>query len=292
VSRLTDYAGPTARTTIERASTRDPRRLGVMAKLDGAYARVSIGRDGRISSILSRAGLPIRQLADLIGIVAGPPDSVFHGEVEAFTEAANRTAETRGYRLAHLFDCSRLAGEDMSAAPFSERHGAIYRAHSWVEGEGRARRRDWRLDADGAAHDARTGRYCPAVPRDLRRLPVVPLVRGKGAIESTWREHVELHGGEGIVIAALDAPLGRRLAKVKVRATAELDATCVSVGNRAAMMTWRGIRFVVSAAGTKRPAPNELWSVAISGWHERSTQPRHARLQRRRDDLSPAALAA
>ena len=263
-----------------------------MPKIDGCYCRISVGRDGRISSILSRAGEPIRQLGDLIGVVAGPPDSVFHGEAEAFSEAASRIAETRGHRLIHLFDCSRLGGADLARQPFAERHAGLYRAQSWIEGEGRARDRRWSVDAAGSAHDAATGRYCRAVPFDLRRLPVVPLTRGKGAIDRLWAEHVDRDGGEGIVVCALDAPLGRRRAKVKIRTVQTVDAVCISAGPRAAVMDWRGIRFVLAATGRKRPSPGELWEVAVSGWHETSTQPKHARLTKRRDDLQPAAPIA
>src|SRR3990167_11218694 len=96
---LTDFVGATARLSPERGLALPSARWGWQPKHDGAYARVSLDRRGRISNVLSRAGSPIREAADLVGILAGPPDSVLHGELESHTEAGNRLAPAPRPRL-------------------------------------------------------------------------------------------------------------------------------------------------------------------------------------------------
>ena len=64
---LTDYVGATSRVTPERGLALSADAWGWMPKLDGIYARVSTDRRGRIFSVLSRAGTPVREARDLIG---------------------------------------------------------------------------------------------------------------------------------------------------------------------------------------------------------------------------------
>jgi hypothetical protein len=291
---LVDYPGPRGRLTLERALelAGDARRWAAMSKVDGVCARVRLDARGRIASVLSRAGAELREAADLVGIEAGPPDCVFWGELEAHTEAGNRAAEARGWRALHLWDCTRLAGEDLSRAPFRDRWGALHRAQSWVEGEGRARGGDWTLDAGGAAHD-RAGRFTRAIPRDLRRLPIAPLVRGRGAVEALWRADVELAGGEGLVLANLDAPAARARAKAKIKRQVELDAQVVEVGAGVARLSWGGRTFTVGAGGARgrELRRGQVVEVLVDGFYDGAgVVPRHPRITRLREDLaaSPA----
>jgi hypothetical protein len=278
---LLDYAGPKSRTTAARGLDLDPRRWAWMPKQDGEYVRISTDRTGRVSNVLSRAGRFVPEARDLVGILAGPPDSVFAGELEAHTEAGNRLAACRGWRAVHLFDASRYGGRDVSALPFTERYGLLHQAHAAIELDGR--RNPWVDDDNGVAHDVRTGRFAKRVPRDIRRLPVVPLARGRGAGEALWRSFVELGGGEGLVACRLDAPLGRRGAKVKLKETSEIDCRVIAVDARAALVEYGGRMFTVGArAGL---AVGQVVEVLHDGWFESSSTPRFARISRTRTDL-------
>lgn len=280
---LTDYCGAGSRLTPERGLELDPRRWAWMPKVDGVYARVSLDRRGRISNILARSGSPLREAADLIGLVVGPPDSVFHGELDAHTESGNRTALLRGWRALHLFDCTRFAGQDIAARPFVKRYGALHRAHAELELAGR--NTPWLDDENDRAHDKRTGRYSRRIPRDIRRTPIVPLVRVHGA--TLWREHVELGGGEGLVAVRLDAPARARNAKRKIKATDTLDCRVLACEGGAARLEYGGNAFTVSARGAwSALQPGQVVEVACDGWYETQTAPRFARIVRVRVDLA------
>lgn len=281
ISVLLDYAGPRSRVSAARGLELDPRSWAWLEKIDGCYARVSLDRRGRISSVLSRAGSPLADARDLLGVLAGPPDSVFAGELEAHTEAGNRLASCRGWRALHLFDCSRYAGRSVEALPFTDRYGLLHQAQAEIELAGRVN--PWVNDDQGDAHDARTGRYTRRIPRDIRRLPVVALARGKGAGEALWRSFVEVGGGEGLVAARLDAPLGKRGAKIKIKATDTLDCRVIAVDARTALLEYAGRMFTVGA--TEPLSVGSMVEVAHDGWYESASTPRFARVVRRRTDL-------
>src|SRR5204863_8326743 len=112
----------------------------------------------------------------------------------------------------------------------------------------------WSEDEHGAAHGP-DGRYVRATPRDLRRMPVVPMARGTGASAKLWRSHVELAGGEGLVAVRLEAQLGARGAKRKIKASESLDCTVLPGDGGAAIVAWRGLTFAVSAPGDVERSP-------------------------------------
>lgn len=275
---VTDYAGAGARLDPERGLALSRSCWAWQPKIDGTYARVTLDGRGRVARVLSRTGEEIRAAADLLGIVAGPPDTVYHGELEAHTEAGLRAATARGWAALHLFDCSRLDGRDLSRDAYADRYAAIHRAQAWLECDGAARRRDWTDDATGRHHNA-AGRFCAAVPRDLRRFPVVALHRG--AASELWRSHVELGGGEGLVAVRLDAPLGARGAKRKIKATDTIDAVCVSASAGGSTLVYAGRSFVVGS----RCDVGSVVEVAHDGWYESSVTPRFPRVVRRRADM-------
>ena len=278
---IVDYTGAGARLTPERGVALDARRWAWQPKVDGVYARVTLDARGRVARVLSRAGAELREASDLVGIVAGWPDSILHGELEAHTEAGNRAAAARGWRALHLFDCTRAGGRDVSALPYGERFGLLHRAQVDVELAGEARRQLWTVDAGGAAHD-RAGRFTRPIPRDLRRLPVVPMARGRGAGEQLWREHVELGGGEGLVAVRLDAPARARGGKRKIKASDTIDARVVAARGRALVLEYGGHTFTVGGA-----APvGAIVAVRHDGWYEAGATPRFARLERVRADIT------
>jgi hypothetical protein len=56
-------------------------RWAYSPKVDSCYARVTLDSTGRISNVVSRKGEPLRDAADLVGVLAGPPNGV-HRELE------------------------------------------------------------------------------------------------------------------------------------------------------------------------------------------------------------------
>jgi hypothetical protein len=202
------------------------------------------------------------------------------GELEAWTEAAIRSAATRGYPVLHLFDAHRIGGRDVTSLAYHERRDALRRAEAQLE-----LARTWTVDDHGAAHDA-GGRYTRAVPVDYRRLPIVPQWPAISAA-TAWGDWVELGGAEGLVVVALDAPIGRRGSKKRCKPLQTIDATVLACDGRAASLLWAGNLFVVSARGTvgKQIRPGVVVEVACNGWHEAGCTPKHARIVRVRDDL-------
>lgn len=280
-----DYTGAGARLDPARGLALDADRWVWQPKVDGVYARVSLDRRGRIANVLARTGAALREARDLIGILAGPPDSVLHGELEAHTEAGNRAAIARGWRALHVFDATRFAGRDVTATPYGERHALIVNAQAELVNAGL--RNPWVVDDQGDAHDPRTGRYTKPIPRDVRRLPIVAITRGAAAAAQLWRDHVELGGGEGLVAVRLDAPARARGAKRKIKATDTLDCRVVACAGGAARLEYGGQIFTVSARGRwAQLEPGAIVEVAADGWYERGVTPRFARITRLRADLA------
>lgn len=285
-AHVQDYTGATKRIDVAAALALDD-RWAAQPKVDGCYARVTLDEGGRVARVQARSGELLAAAADLRGIVAGAPHSVLHGELEAHTEAGIRAAATRGWAALHLFDVTQVAGVDVGGLPYAERYALLHRQQAQLETDGPGRVRSWAVDGQGDAHDAR-GRYTAQVPRDLRRLPIVPMVRGREARAALWRDHVERGGGEGLVAVRLDARAGARAAKAKVKQTDTLDALVVAAGRAAIRVTARGLVWVMPG----RAPVGAIVEVAHDGWYEADAVPRFPRLVRVRTDLAPAAPAA
>jgi hypothetical protein len=300
---LTDYTGAGTRLALD-AALKLPRGWAYQPKVDGTYCRVTTDERGRIMSGLSRTGAAM-QLGDLVGIVAGPPLAVLHGELEAHTEAGVRIAATRGWRNLHLFDCTRSGGASLERLPYAERYAALHRAQVAIElaGLGRIapmqpdpRRWKWRRPADGGLAPAEyewrplnpRGVVPGGPPRDLRRVPVVPMVRTHAQAEELWADFVLRGGGEGIVAVALAAPAGRRGSKRKVKQTDTIEAVVLRNQGGGVVALRRGDQeFLVSARGKVQPQPGQVVEVAHDGFYERDFTPRFARMVRVRNDLHP-----
>lgn len=278
---LVDYAGARGRLTIDRALELG-RGWAWQPKVDGCYIRATTDRAGRITQLIQRSGRALE--SDLVGVATGLPDAVLHGEVEAHTEAGVRAAATRGWAALHLFDVTRVRGRALHRETYADRYARLHAYQAEAELGGRD---DWwSVDGQGDAHD-RTGRYCRPVPRDLRRCPVVPLVRTAGAAAALWRDHVEVGGGEGLVAVRLEAPLGARRGKVKVKATDELDCRVLENQGGVARLQWKGGSFLCSARGRwSALRPGAIVAVAHDGYYEAAATPRFARIRRERADLA------
>lgn len=276
------YAGATGAAIDPAAGLGlDPDRYGWQLKSDGLYCQITTGTDGRIDSVSSQIGRPIAGSEDLLGIHAAPPFSTLVGEYTGHTESGAAESAARGYAVVHLFDCLRLAGVPLGRLPYRERHGSLYRAQSWVEGEGLARRREWTTDAQGDAHDD-AGRYHAAIPRDLRRLPIAPTVRGRVAALELW-SRIERDGLEGAVAVDLRAPVGARGAKRKIKITDGMTCTVIDAGPAHSLVsasTARGpLTFAVPGAANVGAAVE----VAHHGYYV-SGLPRFPRIVRARTD--------
>src|SRR5690606_10626914 len=127
----------------------------------------------------------------------GWPDSVLVGELEAHTEAANRTVlERRGVRLVHLFDCIRSGGRYIAREPYRARRDALWQMQSEVVN---LLPQSPYADRDGLrARSLKSGRYCRATPTDYRLTPIVPQVPVSRAGE-LW-DQVEAGHLEGLVV--------------------------------------------------------------------------------------------
>ena len=309
--RIPSYTGASGAVLAPDAGlSLDPDRYAYQIKSDGAFCRITTDGSGRIDSAVSQNGLPIAAASDLLGIHAAPPYSTIDGELDAQTEAGTLATAERGYALLHLFDCVRLAGQPIARLPYVERHGSLYRAASWCESEGLARVRDWALDVHGNAHASRglggyprtdtipkveggnrdapatyPGRFVAAIPRDLRRLPIIPLHRGRTAAHALWSA-VERDGLEGLVAVELRAPVGRVGSKRKIKLTDTLDCTVTeSDASHSRVTTDRGLTFIVPG----HLEAGAVVEVAHNGYY-RSGVPRFARVVRARPDKMDRAV--
>jgi hypothetical protein len=285
------YAGATGRSLSLSDVAKFGSKFVLAPKLDGSYTHVSFSSDGRLSAIVTRNGelLPRKIAADFHG-VRWVPDSVIVAECEVWTEAANRIAERRGYRVLHVFDVLRCAGRDVSALPWGERFDWLMRAESWLVGEGRDR--PWLTDATGRAHDPATGRYTRPTPLSWRRVRVAPRVPVHRA-DAAWADWVERDAldapVEGLVVCALHGKLGSRGSKKRVKRADTIDAVALKVDDGGALMLWtaRGITFTVGARKSVPLVEGATYTVGCEGWYSGSGDvPRFPRVLRSRPDLS------
>lgn len=281
-TRQTDYAGAVGRLSLRDLERLDRRRFAVQPKIDGQYVRVTLDDRGRIRHLISRTGR-VLAAGDLAGAFIGWPRSEVVGELESHTEAGTRWADSRGWRAVHLFDAIRAGGEYLGRRPYSERYAALHRMRAEVEQL--VRDRPWIDDARGDAHDLRSGRYCRRVPKGWRRAPIVPK-HSLSDVDELWHD-VERGELEGLVVCALDAPIGARRAKRKVKPTDTIDATVIDADARSAVLEFGGQIFAVGR-GRHDLRSGQRVEVAHDGWYERDATPRFARIVRVRHDLGRA----
>jgi hypothetical protein len=270
------YAG--ARGRLELAAAPTSSRFAVQPKHDGQYAVAHTDRAGAIFAVTARSGREIS--TDLVGVDTGCPWSELVGEYSGHTEAGRRRAAHHGHDDLVVFDASRLDGRRLDAEPYRARRDLLYRAR------GRAMDvddRPWSDDRSGNAHDA-SGQFCRRIPVGWRRLPIVEQQPAR-ELENLWADQVGQGDVEGIVVVDLEAPIGRRGAKRKIKPLRDIDATVVRVGRRRATLHWlaAGKLFTVGTA-SKRLSVGQIWAVTHDGFYDDGT-PRFARLQRHRYDL-------
>lgn len=275
----TDYAGARGRISLE-----DALELGagfaLQEKRDGCYARVHLDGAGRVDRIFSRAGqeLPRSIVADVLGARIGTPHAELVGELDAHTEAGNRAAAIAGYRSLTLFDCIRAGGRYLARAPYRERYRALCSMQVWAASSSSR----WQNEEHGV-RNVESGRWSPAIlgAAGLERAPIVPLLT-PAAARQVW-DRARAGDAEGLVVVALEAELGARGAKRKVKPVDEHDALVVSADHLAATLEWCGRRVVVSNRGAKASA-GDVVSFVANGFYDDGL-PRFARISRVRADL-------
>lgn len=304
------YAGAGARLAPEQGLALPQRRWAWQPKRDGAYAELLTDDGGIVTDVITRSGEAHNavDVAGLVGLHVGLPVARIIGELEAHTEAGLRARAARGWSCVHLFDLAAVARASIAAWSYADRYAQLHRWQAAAECYGQVPRHVpmvpdrttflWSMPTDGAEPPRPTSRPLRApgamvpgtAPADLRRLPIVPMVRTRAQAEQLWRTEVELGGGEGLVAVRLDAPLGARGGKRKIKATDTYDCTVVSVGPRHARLMYGGQVFAVSAKG-KQLAAGDVVELACDGWYEAGATPRFPRIIRVRADLRASVNA-
>lgn len=261
----------------------------VQPKLDGIYGYVSTDRTGRISSIVTRTGevLGPALMAEFRG-VRWMPDSLVVAELELWTEASNRAAAIRGYRMLYPFDAQRVGGRDVSREMYRVRRDALLRAE--VEVESRGPDRPWVEDEQGDAHDLKSGRYTKATPLGWRRVRVVPQLPVACADRAwtSWVDGQDAGPCEGLVAVALDGQLGGRRTKLKIKDATTIDAVVTAVGARSIAAHWVAGQRTVTVS---RPASavavtiGDVVELRHESFHDDGA-PRFCRYVRVRRDLA------
>lgn len=276
--RRLGYAGALGRVTLAQAQ-----RLGegyaVQPKIDGQYVELHLDGSGLVDRVISRGGREIK--CDLIGLRAGLPGSVLVGELEAHTERGRAAARRRGWANCHLFDAIRAGARDVSTDPYRMRRDWLYRG--WAACDCLTAPSDTYLTRSAGRLRARTtGRFLPPQSAERNRFPIVTQ-RPIGEASELYDSVLDA-GGEGIVIVALDAPIGKRGAKRKCKPRDSIDAKVIARDARSAMMLWERGTFAVGI-GQKDVAVGQIWEVTHEGYYA-TGEPRFARLTRLRSDLA------
>lgn len=249
-----------------------PRRYCLQTKADGCYAEVHTDDSGAVRRILSRSGADLMGGEDLIGVRAFSGRAILVGELEAHTERGCRDRDDRGWANVHLFDL-------VAPGSYRERRDALWRGQSAITCD--ASDLSSRSDASRRYHDE-DGRFCsrPA-PLDWRRFPIVPSLPVSAAAD-LWdmaREDVI----EGFVVVDLEAPIGRRNAKRKVKPVDSIDCVVVDASADVARVKTFGKSFIVGCRGLSL-SPGDVVEVCHNGWYA-TGEPRFPRIERKRPDL-------
>ena len=184
----------------------------------------------------------------------------------------------RGFRQIHLFDVIFDGTREMVDMPYRSRYAELHRSAAILEQAETGR--TWSTDRKGQAHGA-DGRYSVRVPSGWRRAPVVEQVASVHA-ERLWDTHVG-SGGEGLVVVALDAPMGARRSKRKCKVADTLDCEILDSDGKRAVCRWRGAEFTVGCAG-KALRPGDVVEMLHDGWYSERT-PRFPRIVRIRPEM-------
>lgn len=270
------YTGAGTLINPDLARALDSRKWAYQPKMDGAYATVTTDAYGAITSAVSRTGREWG-LGDL-ELVRTLPNAVLCCEIERHTEAAEAARRARGYECLHIFDAISLAGRDLTAESYAGRYQAITRGIVELEAFGE------RLNLKGnSRHES--GRFGAAAPVDVRRTPLVPMLRGQSGFDELWSTYVERQQGEGLVAVRLDAKAGARMAKRKVKTTDTVSARLAPAAKDGsnAYVHMYGRTVLVAVPSWARIG--DVVDIAHNGFYN-TGEPRFARVTRQRPDLN------
>lgn len=123
MARMTTYVGPKIQIQPNELDRYDNGKFAVEAKHDGYWAEVTTGDSGRIIRLVGRSGTKFEgsNVDGLIGLDLGVQNSVFAAELEAGTEASNKTHAKHGYRRIHIFDVICLLGHSTTSLAYEKR---------------------------------------------------------------------------------------------------------------------------------------------------------------------------
>ena len=276
------YTGARGRLTLDYASTLGKGYI-VQPKFDGSYAVVTTDAKGRFARAIFRSGalMSAKMIPAFSGLV-WRPNATLVCELEVWTEASNRIAATRGYRMAHVFDCLRMNGQDMTRRPYRERYASLMRAESALMCDDLDK--PWLDDGHDRAHGS-DGRYVKRVPQSWRRMRVVPQMRTCD-VDRAWYEWTVKSRDpiEGLVVVAQDAPVGKRAAKRKIKEHLTLDCRVLDTDGKRMTLEWHGRWFVVGCNG-KTVTAGDTVEVQCDGLYESTETPKFPRVTRVRHDL-------
>lgn len=186
-------------------------------KIDGEWARLTIGGWGKRNELISRQGLPNADdsLSDVVcqfpfHDFGMKPGDVIVGELESSTEWATEQAKKRGYRIFHAFDVLVFKGEDVRNMEFWQRRAMLDEVFTEI-----------------VTHEvARARKEGKMPPR-----PVMMVSQDRGRFLLMFNLIVSA-GGEGIVLKRIDGtyqPEGkiRVDSQIKVKKHPTVDYVCM-----------------------------------------------------------------
>ncbi len=282
------FAG--ARGRVALAAVPRLRSCAVQPKVDGALGIISTDGIGQVCSMVTRGGESFpRATVETFARVRWMPRSIVVAEVEAFTEAAIRIVATRGYPLAHLFDAYQIDGRSVAGEEYGARRDLMMRAQAWLQDADNDK--PWTTDQHERAHDLRSGKFKAKVPTGWRRMPVVEQ-RPAAQAESAWADWVDAGEAEGLVVVALQARLGARNAKRKIKEASTVDGVVVAIDQTYCRVQWAGGWFIACRTGRAFAGlkVGDVVEAKHEGFTERGSEPKFPRLTRLRPDLQRRAV--
>lgn len=282
------YTGARGRTDFTEAARKTSTgRWAVQPKVDGAYCEIETDRAGRVRSVRTRSGARMKVGAHLVGHHTGAANAVLFGEFEGYTEAGRTMAERSGVARVHLFDVGEIDGREIGAEPYRVRRDILWRAyaacadaHPGVD-SGRCH---W------APSRAESGKFAPAAkPINWGLFPIVPQMANVDQAWADWvvmpfgRDPSQGDHGEGLVVVSLDAPIGRRRAKQKLKTVETADVRVMLDEGKRVVCLIHGQRFAVGKNG-KSMKVGDIVELAHNGFYP-SGVPRFPRIVRVRDDM-------
>ena len=279
--------GASGRVTLQQAARLGRRAYVCQEKHDGVMAHVVCDTAGRARHFFYRSGaaIPDSLTTGIKGEVVGYPHAEFLAELEALTEASVRLVAARGgIRLAHIWDLAHDGTRSLVAEPYRVRRAALQAMRADIELNGP--RRSWERDRSGRAHGKGSGRFVAPSPEGWRRMPITtdwPIAQ----LEDVWGRLVDGGDAEGLVIRAVDAPIGKRGAARKLKRAEFTDLVVASVSRTVVTCHYAG-SYISLGRGRHDVRVGDVVEVRSNGEYETQRVLRFPALVRVREDMRGA----